>query len=248
MTFCNSIASGSVFHVRHQPRHHGFSYPIYMMLLDLEALENNALQSTGITMNKKWSALSFCRKDYFGDSNQSLLQTVINQAQQLNENLTDIKKVYLLGQLRSYGFYFSPVNFYFLQTDNGIAHMLAEVSNTPWNEKHCYLIDISHNTRMNKQFHVSPFMDLDMQYHWEVSISDSSIKIHIENWKDEKIFAAGLELEPQSLSAQNLKTIKKRFPMMTFKIMKGIYWQALKLFIKKIPYYSHPGAVYGNHS
>ncbi len=91
-----------------------------------------------------------------------------------------------------------------------------------------------------KRFHVSPFMDLDMQYHWRIDWSPQRIMIHIENWREHKVFDATLNLQRQALTSRSLFATLKQWPMMTLSILRAIYWQALKLFIKRVPYHSHP--------
>jgi DUF1365 family protein len=148
--------------------------------------------------------------------------------------------VYLLGQTRTFGLYFSPVNFYYLQQENGyFSHLLAEVSNTPWNDRHYYLVDLARQEDCDKAFHVSPFNPMDMQYKWKISQPSQSLKLTLSCHKDVKHFAASLNLSKVELNSKSLFNVLLSIPSMTIKTVVGIYWQALKLFIKGVPFYSN---------
>jgi len=149
--------------------------------------------------------------------------------------------VVFMGQCRSFGFYFSPANFYFCYQESGeCRYMLAEVSNTPWLERHYYLVDLQSDMKTKKTFHVSPFMDLDMTYHWRIKPPSNKVLVHIENHKDHKQFDATLAMTKQEITKRNLLKAWLSAPMMPFKVVAGIYWQAAKLFLKRIPFIAHP--------
>jgi len=234
----SAIYLGAVRHRRYTPSEHRFSYPMYMLALDLDEIELVESQ-INVFSSKKFRPLRFNRNDYLGDFDLPLKQAVMNKIDELGGDSAAINKVIMLGQVRCFGLYFSPVNFFFCYQGNEAVYMLAEVRNTPWNERHCYLVDINEPKQTKKQFHVSPFMDLDMDYRWQIKPPQDFLKVHIENWKKELWFDATLRLKRQTLTNKNIKTVLFQWPLMTFIILKNIYLQAFKLYKKKVPFYSH---------
>ncbi len=215
-----------------------------MMWLDLKQIE--ALN--GIDKNlgtDGFKVLKFNQADYIntqGDNDTSLTQRAFNKIAELGVQET-FSDVYMLGQLRCLGIYFSPVNFYFYKSQQGLfTYMVAEVSNTPWNERHYYLVPLEKKVNFKKDFSVSPFMNLDMDYHWHVRMNANNIMIHIENKReDELLFDATLRLQRRELDKENITQLLKTFPAMTWSIFKGIYIHAFKLFCKRVPFIGHSG-------
>ena len=216
-----------------------------MMWVDLSAPDElNGIHSQLGTSGFK--ALKFNEHDYLQNTEQAHNYTILERAHiqiaKLGINDT-FSHVYMLGQLRCLGIYFSPVNFYFFgQNETQFTYMVAEVSNTPWNERYYYLVPLNKKVNFKKVFSVSPFMDLNMDYHWHVKQSPDKTLIHIENRQGEELlFDATLRLKKRPLTKQEISNILKRFPAMTWSIFKGIYFQAFKLFMKKIPFLGHSG-------
>jgi DUF1365 family protein len=156
-------------------------------------------------------------------------------------------KIYLLTHLSCLGYCFNPISLYFILKPNSqeLDFMIVEVTNTPWGEKHAYALAKPEKIRADiykftftKKLHVSPFLDMDYEYHIKIKISQDSIIVHIENYKQKELhFDATLTLSPVSLPVS--KTFL-RFPFITYKISAAIYWQALKLWLKGVPFHSHP--------
>ncbi|CCQ10893.1 FIG001571: Hypothetical protein [Pseudoalteromonas luteoviolacea B = ATCC 29581] len=215
-----------------------------MMWVDLD--DTTSLQEAFSAT--RFGALRFNELDYLKSFNGGLKQRALLAAKECGGKVEAIRKVYSLCQVRCFGFYFSPVNFYFFEANDGnMLFMLAEVSNTPWNETHYYLVPMQQeNVNFEKTFHVSPFMDLAMNYHWKVKVSSSKLFINIENKRESNtVFNATLALQKEPLTAQSCRKVLKTFPVMTWTIVKGIYWHALRLFIKRVPFISHPGPSHG---
>lgn len=244
----SAVYVGNISHRRFTPKRHSFNYSLFMLALELNDDEKKS--STFGVFGCNWlSPLRFVQKDYVKGEPFSLLTRIKDKVKCLNGN-SDIDRVVMLAQVRAFGVYFSPANFYFCYDKSNVCtQMLAEVSNTPWNERHYYLIDMvadNGNASTEKAFQVSPFMDINMQYIWKVKpplASSEKLLIHIENHVDnldkhnsEKVFDATLNLNKQAFTKRNLFKTWCKLPFMTIKIVLGIYWQALKILIKRIPF------------
>lgn len=237
-TLNSCLYSGVVGHCRYKPQVHRFRYSIFLFALDLDELDK--LPDLGWWFKVKYFALMSLRpSDYLDHRPELTRQIVWQKVASLGGELLDGPVVFV-GQVRCLGFYFSPVNFYYChQKDGGLRYLLAEVSNTPWNERHCYLIDAQIQAPIRKAFHVSPFMDLNMSYHWHFSPLGEVLTLQITNHAEERLFDAALCLDKKPLTKAELKTQWLRIPAMTIKTVLSIYWEALKLYWKKIPYVPH---------
>ncbi len=235
----SAIYEGKVYHERFSPTQHKFDYHIYLFWIKLNEVDALPVALKHFSVDTK-ARVRFKREDYLGDSNTPLDQSVLEKMNSLSED-TLSGDVYMLGQLRMWGMYFSPVNFYYLKgEDNSFTHVLAEVSNTPWNERHYYLVDLALQADTPKAFHVSPFNPMDMTYKWRITQPNQRLALAMDCVRDDKEFSAGINLTRLSLDNANLSRVMKRIPSMTIRTMIGIYWQALKLLIKRTPLYNHP--------
>lgn len=235
----SAIYQGKVFHSRFVPKQHHFFYHIFLFWLDLDELSLLQQKVKGFAIGK-WAPVSFRRSDYLGDANESLKKSVLGRMSELaGKELNG--KVFILGQLRMFGLYFSPVNFYYLQDEQGnFTHTLAEVSNTPWNERHHYLVDLKVQADSDKAFHVSPYNPIEMQYQWDIKQPSEKLRLVLNCIKNTKHFSASLDLNKLPMNSSSLFRVMMNIPNMTIKTVLGIYWQALKLFVKGMPIYPHP--------
>jgi uncharacterized protein len=241
------IYMGNISHRRFSPKKHSFNYRLYMLALDVSEIEKKS-NSLGLLGFSWYYPLHFVEKDYLPGEPNSLRQRITNKVNSLN-GYCDIESILMLVQVRSFGIYFSPANFYFCYDRSGkCTQMLAEVSNTPWNERHYYLVDLQEEKKQvnKKVFQVSPFMDLDMSYFWHVippNKQANKLVINIENKRldskgniTEKLFDASLVMHPKPLTKRNLTKVWCQLPFMSIKIIGSIYWQAFRLFLKRIPF------------
>ena len=274
-----SIYEGRVRHRRKSPKPHHFSHRLFMLWLDLDRLES-LFSKLWLASAGSWAPIRYRRQDYFGDVALSLADTVRDLVAE-KTGTRPSGPVCLLTHLRTWGFSFNPVSFYYCYAKGGRAleAIVAEVHNTPWDERFCYVLDqpdsVSkgsageksrgeskggvHTYGLRKDFHVSPFMPMDIDYRWHFSHpqteSDdgSRLFVHMENFRpdvrrissgkrpDSKVFDATLDLERRAaVSDRALLSVLLRHPLMPLRIVAMIYGHALVLWLKKTPFYPHP--------
>ena len=219
-----------------------------MLLIKLDELPalNKYLKLFG---ERAWHWARFKRQDYMGHPEESLSDSVKRKiAFKIDCEFETLSgEVFFMGQLRYLGLYFSPLNFYFLKQDGSMRYMLAEVSNTPWNQRHYYVVDLQDTQLHDNAFHVSPFNPMDQKYQWRINPPDNrhtKSMVHLEVSPAaspfSKVFDATMVLKRIPLNQLQLNRVLLNTPVQTVSILAGIYWQALKLLIKRVPYYSHP--------
>jgi hypothetical protein len=254
MTRLNSrLCQGWIRHRRYLPKPQHFSYPIFMSWLDLAELEAVMALSPFWSL-ERFNLVSFYRRDYLGAAEQDLSSAVISRIRDHNgEQFSG--RICLLTHLRFLGFCYNPVSFYFCFPEGEASprYILAEINNTPWNERHCYVLDTQENPlqsahnqhwefEFDKAFHVSPFMPMAQQYRWQFSLHETDLTIHMELLEDNvSCFDATLQLKTQELNGAVMRNAPLRLPFMTLSVVVSIYWQALRLWLKGIPYHNHPG-------
>ncbi len=198
----------------------------------------------------KPAIVSFRRKDYHGDPTIELDSAVRKTL--LDKTGKQFKgPIRLLTHLRYFGHCFNPVSFYYCfdENDKKVEAILAEVTNTPWKERHTYVINekleadqkISFTATPKKQFHVSPFWGMDHDYEWFFSNPDEALNVIMKNYKDgQKVFNVALSLKRRDFNKKGLIKAVLRFPLATFVVVYRIHLQALMLLIRRAPFFTHP--------
>lgn len=253
----SAIYQGLVTHNRFQPKPHSFRYKVFMMYLDLDELPTlfHGINNWSYAIkNFAW----FKRSDYYGDPKIPLKQAI----SELIEQATGAKSrgaIRLLTNMRYFGHCFNPVSFYYCYEADGtsLQAIVSHITNTPWGEDFAYVHDLNleknvkqtkngeiSTFKFDKQFHVSPFMPMDIQYDWAFKHDANQLFIHMKNLRaGEQVFNASLALERQEITQKSLNWILLHYPFMTVKVIAAIYWNALLLWIKRVPFYSNPTQV-----
>ena len=221
-----------------------------MMYLDLEELPG-LFKRRLLWSAKRFNLAYFRRRDYLGPADQPLDLCV----RDLVEERTGTRPsgpIRLLTHMRYWGYGFNPVSFYYCFDPAGtkVETVIAEITNTPWGEKHCYVLPCARSDEgvqgkecfhFPKAFHVSPFMSMQQEYGWRFSPPAGRLVVHMDNWeKGARCFDATLVLKRRPLSGSALAAVLWTYPLMTLKVIGAIYLQAFRLWFKNIPFQTHP--------
>jgi DUF1365 family protein len=227
-----------------------FQYRLFFMFLDLAELPN-LFDVHPLWSYERINIASFRRRDHFGNPAIPLDQAVRDLVE---DRLGSRPKgpIRLLTHLRYLGHCFNPASFYYCydSANTALETIVVEIHNTPWGERYCYVLGAEHNEhaiknwrrhQFAKSFHVSPFIDMDIHYDWRFREPGDSLMVHmIDYQKGERLFDASLALHRRTITRPALTRVLIRYPMMTGKVIAMIYWQALRLVVKKTPFFAHP--------
>ncbi|AVP97686.1 DUF1365 domain-containing protein [Ahniella affigens] len=251
MSDASALYVGQIRHRRYHPHAHTFQYPLFMVYLDLAELPSLFRDRWLWSVNRR-NLAAFHRNDYHRpevpDLAEAIRTTVASQIGQRPEG-----PIRLLTHLRYFGYVFNPVSFYYCFDQDGVTlhSIVAEITNTPWRERRAYVLPVRAAERhqsawhwqFNKDFHVSPFLPMDLRYNWRFQQPDADLRVHMDVLDaNDRQFDATLVMTRQALSARNLAMALLRFPWMTLKVMVAIHLQALLIYCKRNPVYDHPGS------
>lgn len=246
----SALYTGHIRHRRFGPRRNEFRYRLYLTYLDLGELDR-LFEGRWFWSMKRPAIARFRRADFLGDP-AIPLDTAVRDRIEAETGRRPRGPIRLLTHLRQFGYNFNPVSLYYVFDESGerLETLVAEITNTPWDERHAYVLEVGKAERVgsqvlrwqfDKQFHVSPFLPMDMRYDWRFTEPGDTLSVHMENWKDgQSHFDATLTLRREPLTGRSLARALLSFPLITFKVSALIYWQAFVLLLKRTPFFSHP--------
>lgn len=249
------LYEGTVAHRRFGPVDHAFEFPLFLVYLDLDELAT-VFRGRWLWSTRRPAPARFRREDHLGSPRVPLADAVRDLVAARGGERPQ-GPVRLLTHLRYFGYGFNPVSFYYCFAPGGsrVEAVVAEVRNTPWNERHCYVLRLGDAPQRGegeahqgaplvtpKVFHVSPFMGMDQSYGWSLGEPGERLRVGIESRDREgrRVFAAGLALRRVEIGGWSLARALCRYPVMTAQVIAAIYWQALRLRRKGVPQHPHP--------
>jgi DUF1365 family protein len=245
----SAIYRGWIRHRRTQPVENSFRYGGFFLYLDLAELPE-VFRGRWLWSAERPAVGWFRREDHWGDPEQPLAEAIGRLVEE-RSGRPPRGPVRLLTHLRYFGYCFNPVSFYYCFDPAGerVETIVAEITNTPWHEMHCYVLPSEHSIgseghprfRFAKDFHVSPFISMDVNYDWRFTEPGENLVVHMDNLSEEgKFFDATMVLERRPIDGLELARCLAHHPLMTAQVVAAIHWQALKLWLKRAPVFVHP--------
>ncbi len=243
----SAIYDGTVRHRRFAVRAHELRHRLALAYLDLDELPELL---GGLLLERRPGPVRFRRADYLGAESIALARAVRDTVE-TQTGRRPLGPIRMLAHLRTWGHCFNPVSFYYCMDPSGttVERVLAEVTNTPWGERHAYVLSPreQHSSRvlagggMRKALHVSPFMGMDHCYEWRLTAPAQTLSVHIESHRDGRLaFDATLALERRELTRGSLAAMTVRYPLGTLRVLALIYAHAVALKLKGVPLHAHP--------
>jgi uncharacterized protein len=241
----SALYEGTIRHRRFAERPTAFTHRIALAYLDLDELP--ALLG-GKLVRPRPGLVRVRRGDYLGDPRVPLADAVRDLVQERTGRRPE-GPVRMLAQPRSFGHCFNPVSFYYCLDGGGrLDALVAEVTNTPWGERHAYVLEGGGRGVLRdgaaKRLHVSPFMDMEQDYVVRAAAPGRTLSVHIESSSGGRLaFDATLGMQRRELSRRTLAEVTARYPAATLRVLALIYGHAVGLWARGVRVRSHPKAM-----
>lgn len=242
----SALYTGTVRHRRFAPKTHGFTYPVFMALLDLDRLRDSMAVSRLLGFNRfAWAG--YDDRDHLGDPSLPLKARFRANAEAQGFTFPEGRTL-LLANLRFWGYCFNPVSYLYAYDAQGrLALIGAEVCNTPWKERIVYWMKPQGDSARGwsfdvaKAMHVSPFMPMGLRYRWTFTPPEADLRVRMALFQgDGCVFDVDLSMAAAPWTPAVIRRTLLTFPFHTLKVITAIHWEALKLWLKRIPIFTHP--------
>jgi uncharacterized protein len=236
----SAIYEGSVSHMRYGTPSHSFRYRLAMCYLALDEVED-VFALHPLWSSERTNLVQLRRADYLGDPDIPLVEEVMALADE------DRAQVRVLTHLRTWGWCFNPISLYYCFDSSGenLKAVVASVTNTPWGERHNYLLAPGEDQHIDqvvpKQLHVSPFLGVDQVHRFAGDPPGSELRFVAETLeRGRPALRAELRLKRRELNRRSMTAMILRYPFMTWRVSAGIYLQAARLGLKGAQFHPHP--------
>lgn len=240
-TLRSALYEGTVHHARHEGVRHAFTYRVALLLLDLDEIDE-VMALHPLYSAERANVVSFRRRDHLGDPSTPLADAVRDAAGAALGARPE-GRVAVLGHLRTWGYLFNPITLYYCYDPAGaVQALVGEVRNTPWHERHTYVVGPPGEHRLSKALHVSPFFSMDHTYVLAYEPPGDRLVVDLGNDRDgRRVFQATLRLRRRPLTRSSLTRCLTAYPLATMHVSAAIYRQAFALWRAGAPFVPHPG-------
>jgi DUF1365 family protein len=244
----SAIYLGRLRHRRFAPTRHAFTYPLFMVLLDVDRIDE-LMTVSRFTSRNAFNWASFDDRDHLGDPALPLRQRIERDAAVHGVALPANGRMFMLTHLRYLGYCFNPISFVYCVDESGrVSRVLAEVSNT-FGGAHRYWLAAgaarppaaAFHASADKALYVSPFLGPALRYRFDLTAPADSLVSHIAvEDAGRTVFDATLTLRRRPWTAREMRRALLRHPAMTASVITAIHWEAFRLWLKGVPVVPRP--------